>query len=502
MIKLFGSGRPDHPMSDARAARRILDELPPQDPFKALEELCHWHESVSLADGFSPANRIQLLLLIDDAAGERVKKITRQYLLATRRSAVQEKRLWTAAHGYWQHAGLAFSRGVELFPQGAKGAEGAKSLLPQLLVRCLHALAQQIKWACLRYGPQDAAVWGVFNHVYDFAESRNLALAEAGPGSGTPQLEFLRGLVFGASSPEGLLPAEIAMSEQIIAQLARWFQIERTGDAELAFWTDLQQAMAPVRRARPPQSSAGLRYFGVGAALAQLEALAARTRAAAAVPPELDLGMPAEPDEILALLDHLAKNWSPQGPERRHLRHSVKSRLSVANGLNGVIGALTDSSSVSFDGSDMESWVIENVSAGGFGAIVSQVKGDWLRVGAMVAMQPEGGSNWLVGLVRRVSKTAAQQARVGIETLSRSPAVSQFVVCGSRTGASVVGVLLRDNDPAAAEVRIALRPGVLAPGQNLEAEQDGRQHVFLPAGLADRGDDYEIGRFRGLVRES
>jgi len=62
MIKLFGSGGPDHPMADPQEAKRILDELLAQDPVKALEELGHWHETLSLAEGFRPEQRIRLLL--------------------------------------------------------------------------------------------------------------------------------------------------------------------------------------------------------------------------------------------------------------------------------------------------------------------------------------------------------------------------------------------------------------------------------------------------------
>ena len=491
MIRLFGSSGPDHAMADPKAAKRILEELP-QDAFKALEELGDWHESVALAQGFAVAQRVQLLLLIDLAGRERVKKITRQYLLATRQSAVQEKRLWVAAHGYWRRAGLALAQGVELFAQGAKGAESARAQLAPLLAQCLHAQAQQIKWSSLRYGPVDPSAWGMLNRVYAFAEARGV--------QAEPKAEYLRALAFGACAAEGLLPAEIAVTEQLIARLAGAFRIEREGAADLAFWTDLQQAMPPSRIARAPQPAAGLRFFGVGAALGELEALAGRTRATRAVPADLELGVPMEPDEFLALLGHLARNWSPQAPDRRHPRHSVKSRLGVANGLEGVIGVLGQSDSLAFDGSDVESWVIENVSAGGFGALVSQLKGDWLRVGAMVAVQPEGGKNWVIGLVRRVSKTASQQARVGIETLSRAPVVSQFALSGA--GTQETGVLLRSPDPAAADVSIALRPGVFVAGRNLEAEDAGRQHVYMPMALALRGEDYEIGRFRGMVRDA
>jgi len=46
ILKLFG-GKPDHPMSDPKEARRILDQLPAQDSFKSLEELTHRLESVA-----------------------------------------------------------------------------------------------------------------------------------------------------------------------------------------------------------------------------------------------------------------------------------------------------------------------------------------------------------------------------------------------------------------------------------------------------------------------
>jgi hypothetical protein len=176
----------------------------------------------------------------------------------------------------------------------------------------------------------------------------------------------------------------------------------------------------------------------------------------------------------------------------------VKSRLSVANGLSGVIEVLDESASLSFDGSGAENWIVENVSAGGFGALVAQTKGDWLRVGALLALQPEGGRNWLVGVVRRVHKTSGAQARVGIETLSRAPEILQLAL----GGASELGVLLRAPAPAAAEVRIALRPGVFAPGQNLESRGGNVQRVFLPTRVEDRGEDYEIGGFREMVRDT
>ena len=500
-MKLFGGGKPDHPMGDAKDARRILEELPAQDAVKALDELAHWHESLSLAEGFAPAQRIELLLLVDDAAQPRARKLTRDYLGQALGSRFQENRLWTALHEYWRQAGLAFARGVDLFLQGAKGAEAARGTLPLLLARALRAAAQQIKWMHMRYGPYDNAVWGMLNRVYGFAESRRLAQASVTlyPGlnaQSTPSLEFARAALFSAAAPEGLLPAEIDLADRIVGELAGRFAVAAASAPGLPYWTDLDKAMAPQRALQPPPASRGLRCLGAGPALEEVKLLAERIRATDALPSGFNLVQGDSPDMVLEVLEHLSLYWSPQAPERKHQRHRVSSLLTVASGLQGVMGTLGAG-----PGSSAETWVIENVSAGGFGALVPQAKGDSLRVGALVAIQPEGGNNWVVGMIRRVSRSSGQQARVGIQTLSRTPSVSQFTVSGTRS-ATEQGVLLRGNDPGSSDVQIALRPGVFAPGQNLEATRDGRRHIYMPTGFGERGEDYEIGRFRELVQES
>jgi len=502
-MNLFGS-RPDHPLADPKEAKRLLEALPTDDPVKALDELMHWMESLAAVEGFRPEALVQLLLQLDDAAQQRVRKLAQDYFADARPSRFQENRLWTALHGYWKQAGYSFARAVDLFVKSAKGAEAAKAQLPLLLVRALRCFAQQIKWMHMRYGPIDLASWGVFNSLYAFAEMRGLAQAKAPvaagrPGESTPQLEFLRGAMFSASAPDGLLPLEIELAERLIAAYAPRFVIGAAPAPALVFWTDLGQAMTPARASRAPQPGPALRCFGAGAALDEVHALAETLMVGGKLPADLNLGGSYEPHAVQEVARHLHAYWSPQPPERKSQRHVVKSRLSVTYGYAGVVGVLGGSDSLDFDNKGAESWIVENVSAGGFGAVVPQLKGDWLRVGALLALQPEGGSNWVLGVVRRVNKIASQQARVGIETLSKAPVLSKFAVSGVKT-VSEQGVLLKNGD--ASEARIVLKPGVFAPAQNLEAARGDRQHVYIPQAVAERGEDYEIARFRELIREA
>lgn len=503
-MKLFGGGKPDHPLADPREAKRLLDALPANDPVKALDELMHWIESVAAAEGFKPEVRIALLLKLDESAQAHVRKLSAEYFASGRPSRFQENRLWTALHGYWKQAGYAYARAVDQFVQNVKGVEAAKAQLPLLLARTLRSFAQQIKWMHMRYGPIDLASWGVFNSVYAYAEVKQLAQAKVALypsvfGETSPQLEFLKGVVFSASAPDGLLPAEVELAERLIGAFAPRFVIGAAPGPAFAFWTDLGQAMTPARASRAPLAVPGLRCFGAGAAVTEMHELAERVMVSGKVPPEAHLGGGYEAHAALEVMRHLHLYWSPQAPERKTQRHAVKSRLSVTNGYDGVVGVLGGGESLDFDNQKSESWIVENVSAGGFGAVVPQLKGDWLRVGALLAMQPEGGSNWVLGVVRRVNKITGQQARVGIETLSKTPELSRFAVGGVKS-VTEQGVLLKNGE--AAEARIVLKAGAFTPGQNLEIERAGRQHVFLPQAVAERGEDYEIARFRELVRET
>ena len=503
-MKLFGGAKPDHPLADPKEVKRVLEALPSNDPATALDELMHWMESVAAIEGFKPESRIQLLFALDDAAQSRVRKLAKDYFGAGRPSRFQENRLWTALHGYWTQAGHAYARSIDQFVQGHKGIDAAKSLLPLLVVRTLRSFAQQVKWMHMRYGPIDLGSWGVFNSVYAFAEVKRLTQSKVTiyPGSAgdtTPQLEFLKGALFSASAPDGMLPLEIELAERLIAEFAPRCVLANGPADGLVFWIDLAQAMTPARLSRAPQPGAGLRCFGAGAALAEVDALAERVMIEGKVPPELNLGVSYEPDVALEVMRHLHMYWSPQAPERKAQRHAVKSRLAVTHGYDGVVGVLGGSESLDFDNQNSESWTVENVSAGGFGAVVPQMKGDWLRVGALLALQPEGGSNWVLGLVRRVNKITGQQARVGIETLSKTPVLSRFAVAGVKS-VSEQGVLLKNGE--AAEARIVLKPGVFTQGQNLEIARGDRHHVYLPQAVAERGEDYEIARFRELIRES
>ncbi len=102
MMKLFGGGASDHPMAEVKGARAILDSIPPSDPFKALEDLNHWLESVRAWEGFTPEHRAQIVKLVDEAAQVHLRKLQREYLSSQRPSKFLENRLWTVIREWYR----------------------------------------------------------------------------------------------------------------------------------------------------------------------------------------------------------------------------------------------------------------------------------------------------------------------------------------------------------------------------------------------------------------
>jgi hypothetical protein len=505
MLKLFGA-RPDHPLADPKEARKILDEVPSNDAIKALEELGHWLESVASAEDFKPEHKAQLLLQVDDAAQPHLRKLARDYLSSTRPSKFQEGRLWTAIHGYAQRCAGAFAGCVDFYGSGARGADSLKASVALLSARALRALAQQMKWQYLRYGPFDSGLWGIVARVYALAETRGFARQKvtvyAGvPGESSPEQEFLRAVMLSASSPDSLLPLEIELAERLVAHFSASFTLVLDQQPDIAYWIDLATSQPPLRLARPPQHAPTLRFFAAGRAMQQLEELTAKVKTTNSVPTTVNLAGSYEPEMVLDVLSHLLLYWSSKPPERKHPRHRVKSRLAVAHGFEGVLGALGASSSLDFDATAAESWIVDNVSAGGFGAVVPQVKGEWLKIGCLLAMQPEGGTNWVLGVVRRFNRDTPSQATVGIQTLAKALVTAPFTIGGAAEPENGI-VLDPQGIESAAEARVILKPGVLLPGQNIELRIGGKELLLLPQAGIDRGGDYELVRCRPMLRDT
>ena len=400
----------DHPLGDPRELRRLINEIPGDNTFKALDEVVGWLESLADTGNFPEDRLYEAVSLLDDAAQPHIKRLNRDYLHTPRLSRSEEKRLWTISHGFWTVLAASYERCLAAAGQKSRVGEQLRQALPALTARLIAALAAILKWEQFHYGPSRGALWQRLGAALLYAENagvatRSIQLHANVPGVTSPQQEFVKAVAFQAASMDGLLPQEIELAERLIAHFLPGFVFSVTVEHDSVYWVDLELAQPPLRLARmPAQAMPTQRFFKPGTAHAGIESLLHDLERGHDVPGDINLGGQYSAKALLPVLRHLAAYLAPIPPQRRHDRHGVKQRAIVVNGLASAFMAFSGQLPARADAVTMESWVVDDVSLGGFGALLSTIPGEWLKVGALVAMQPAGGDNWVLGIVRRYQR--------------------------------------------------------------------------------------------------
>jgi hypothetical protein len=512
VVGWFSSGKVEHPLADPKDSRKIIGELQ-ADPLKAMGEVAYWLESINGTEGFRIDRRFDLLEEFEQFARPRLRKLAQDYL-QVRQQKFQESRLWIAQADYWRHCAAGYVQCVEGFQTDAPGAGAIKARLPVIVGRALRSIGQQLKWLLLRYGPIDGSLWGDIGSLYVFAEAKGfaqtqVALFEGVGGKSSPREELLKILMLSAGSADSLLPDEIDFAERSVAWFAPRFVLEKEPEAGCTHVFDLAMRRPP---ARPHGASLdpSVRFFGAGPVFDEMTSLLARMHREGVLPSEINLGGSFEPKLISEVWRHLLKYWAVNPPERGSDRHASNARLTVLNGFHNLMGTLEPSAGQSLDfrpntqASDTESWVAENASDGGYGAVMPAAKSDWVRVGGLLGVKSEEDKYWGVGVIRRLSRDDEQNRRVGIEMLSRHA----FAVSLSPRGTIVPTNAVRDNDPgflltarpdADRQIQLLLRPGTYTPNQQLDLRVRGQRYVVTPTKLLEGAIEFDLAQF-GIVQ--
>lgn len=504
---MFGQ-KEGHPLADPRVLKRIIDELPRDNAFKALDEVLGWIESLQEADDFPAERLFDTVRQLDDVAQPHLRRLAREYLHTVRLTRSDEKRLWALNHGFWAQIANAYERCLALVDQKNKVGEQIKHTLPLLATRLIGAQAALLKWEQFHYGPSLLVAWKRMGRALAIAEEHGVALKPVAahgnpPRMSSPQTEYIKAVAFQAASMDSLLPMEIELAERFIEHFLGSFILTVKVQLDSVYWVDLVLPQAPQRMARMPAlAQPSQRFFKPAAAHTQFTALLASLESGHELPPEIALGGQFQPKALIPVLHHLVAYLAPVPPQRSHDRHRVKHRMSILNGLVNAFVVFSSEFGGRPTGLHMESWVVDNVSRGGFGTVLSSIPTEWLKVGALLAMQPEGGENWLLGIIRRYHRESDAEARAGIQTLAtRAIAIECRPRTASSYGAAATlpALLLEDSNPAG-EIRIVLPANSFDLRESLEyQQQDGRRFLLNPVALVEQTFDYEVARYRRVA---
>ena len=515
-MSLFGGSKPDHPMADIKQAKTIISDLPANDAIKALDEITFWLDSVSRADGFRVDFCFELYSLLDQAAKLHQRKLSQEYLATDRQEKFRENKLWTASFDFWKTLGNAYGQCLEKFQAGARGSRAIKKLIPAISSRVLRALTLQLKWVMLRYGPIADRVWGDLGQVYFFAENTGIATEEVEVypgihGQSSVQQEFLKALMFGVSSTDGLTPVRQEIAERIVAHFGKMYVMQKRPAAGCNYCFDLAMRKPAMRALRRVEATPTMRYFGAGDALPALCRIMEKTKADGCLPADINLGGSYDTNLVYSVMQHLAMYWSEDPPARHSERRKTATRLTVIHGFQNLLkwlDPIQDAESLDFNvqNDGTESWIVENVSDGGYGAIIPQVKGDWIKIGSLLGVQAESSRFWGAGIVRRITRDEYQQRRVGIQVLSTAvipvrvgPAGEVSSINATREGGAAV--LLSTSPDKKGEISMLLAAGAYTASQTLEMDVRGKSYILIPSKMNESGEDFDWASFKVMQRQ-
>lgn len=446
MFKLFG-GKPDHPMFDLAEAKRLLAELPPDEPRKALDDISFWLDSIRDVPGFRPEDRLAIVMLMDETGQPLQALQLQQYLAAPHLQDFHGLHMWQGMHAYAKALAAAYAACVRECRQAGTSGWELKEKMPAACVRLLRAASEQMKLELMRYVDVEPAVWQMLGEGQRFAESEQCAetMVVAYPGQvihTSPQRELLRALVLYVSSPETMAADQIEVSYRIAGRLNSFFDLKSQDDPDCPYRFDLQADKPPQRDRDAGSVAPDMRFFSAVRALPALDKIIDQNESDP-VWQERRFGSEFTPAGKLTVLKHLHTYWAPDPPHRHNERRGISGVIDVTHGFRVVSQLVTRIDlSKSIDGQEevaeqerarialiadekidytAESWHVSDASGDGLGATLTRNVGGWVKIGDLCGLRPQNGPLWWVGMVRRLHTDAESKVHVGIEILARKP---------------------------------------------------------------------------------
>lgn len=476
------------------------------DATKALGEIGMELERVQQATDLRAVELIDMVETADWRGREPWAELAARYLATAKYPESDEQiMVWNAVSLYLSRVSSAYLFLVRVFQTYGRGWAAVGDLLPLVVARALRATTERLKWLRMRYRAIDSEVWKTLSQVWSYVEDKGMPRARVlvYDDKSTLEREFARPLMLAMSAADSLPPVELDIADRLIAHVAGRFNVQRYSGPGCYFLIDIDQWTMPERFNPGDPLRPGMRFFGPGDALADIEAISAQLAENQISTADINLAGVADVELVIDVLAHLERHWGLQRPERRGPRRSKTSKMSVVSGYANVVtriqggGAARDS-----EGDAIETWIVENESEAGVGATVPVARGDRLRVGEVVAVRASGSRTWAVGVVRRLANLDADNCYVGIELLARGV---QAVRLSEEQSGKVLhtGLLLPSHigdSVAKGEVNLLLPHGSFTPDTRIDMNIYDNSYLLEPIMVLDNSESFEVGRYRVVDR--
>ena len=493
------------PLSDVRTAERWLSTLPGDDTLAVHAVVLEQLERLSGDTTARTPNRLNAVFHVDAQTGPQRRALIAQYIEHASRSSKIENQLWTALFGLTQGFLLtyqAFAKEILEHQQSGRWQE----LLPELVCRQIMHLAVDARVRLFRYEQWIPAKWAELHGLMTLGcshqiERRVVTLAES--SATTIEHEYLRALVLQLMNAGSLTARQV---EFIWGELDDWcspLRLTLEQSAANAFYVDLA-GREGLRRRRPgplegrvlfldsrPLHAVMVQHVVTLEQKIRNEPLSSRT---------------PRRSEQLTLFTKLAAQVDPEFRPftRRGERVVTSGHADAIVGFQKIASyfredakqpiPLTDTSGESFDSTmdiavfgrirDEPSrrneiarrrigahaapggpWEAKDVSQTGFKLIAPIQVANAVTLGTLVAIHPHGQPRWTLGIIRRMKRTAADRAEIGLQIIAdtissvdlteqRKRGADEYsidgegtTINGRRFGALLLALRARDSEP-------------------------------------------------------
>ncbi|MFA6013438.1 MAG: hypothetical protein WC742_00090 [Gallionellaceae bacterium] len=507
MLEILFGKKSDHPLASLKSVQKLLDDLPKQDAFKALQELSSWLESLGdNTEGFRPDHQVAVLRLLDEAAQPYLRKLLRDFFALPALSTFQENLVWGVLSHYLAHSEQFYFSVVQLCRNADKSAASLKPHFALLAARGIAAINLRLKVAAARYAVIDPTLWNHLAEIYTFAEAQNIADESIAPYSGfggnsTLKREVAGTLVWFSVATGNLPPVQIHLAERMIAYLSQYLTVGTKVGEGNQWAINLLQPSAPMRVNLETTTHPGMRYVGFSGAEDALNNFV-KTLEKGVVPQEVNLGGAVyDTGLLLEVAKLLLSRCILPAPMRRSPRRKIQVNLHIANGFNGVSEKSVNNQYISDDNYDI--WEVEDISASGFRSVTHLSARESIKIGSLIGSKPENVESWGVGIVRRLSQDLSNKLHVGVEVLSNQLInVTLHARDFSAGGEAPQALYLNKPNDKSGEVWLLLKPGVFMPNRSFNMQLGDKVLLLLPQGVAESGEDYELVRYRGMEQDT
>lgn len=380
----------------------------------------------------SPATPLTLaeLIEIDRSNHPHAVKLIHQYAHTPELDAELEAQLWQTLHVYLQSLNHAY-----IFALQGKALQQDDELLGKAFMLRLDNLALLALYHYLRYQPLSDDFWSKLHEAYQMAEGvQGVNVVSTGCVA-----SYLQTLMLGTVNYTNMLKWEIALVNRWLQDWCKDISLAKEYDEKQhLYFVNLHENIG-AHRMRDFTPSPSYRYWHVGNMTDALKHMKQQLEGSV-LPPgfEADVAIP----NAMHLVGQLLTEWSRTDPPYRRQRRiedrdGVSKSAQVVHGIfnvcqhvkNIAFANLSSATNYSHDGTDSmaagseeNSWIIENESKFGFGAVVKADLNLWLKPGRLIALDYEFNPDLtVVGVVRSIQQQSDGNCYAGIEVLSHTP---------------------------------------------------------------------------------